>query len=57
MPGLFDPTSGGFRRHTRAVRVTAAVILVTAFTASGYATFSAGRAAYRMLSGESKTQN
>jgi hypothetical protein len=57
MPSLFEPTSSGFRRHVRAVRVTAAVLLVAAIGTAGYATFSAGRAAYRLVAPEPESKD
>lgn len=47
MPGLFEPGSQGFQRHSRAVRIAAGVTLVGTVAAACYATFSTGRWLYR----------
>ncbi|PNH05700.1 hypothetical protein TSOC_008001 [Tetrabaena socialis] len=47
--GLFQPDSSGFRRHSRAVRTSAGLILLASIGLAGYVTFRAGRKAYRYL--------
>ncbi|PNW72645.1 hypothetical protein CHLRE_15g636840v5 [Chlamydomonas reinhardtii] len=52
MAGLFEPGPAGFRRQVRAVRVTAGVMLLAGAGLAAYATFSAGRGLFSLVSGQ-----